>query len=143
MISSMLAAMVFGGALAASGHDALAAGPEGLWTASDGESQIRITSCGAKLCGALAWLKDANDSSGLPLRDMKNIDPALRARPLAGLPLLLGLARAGADWRGPIYNPEDGKTYEATLTLVDADKLQIRGCVAAIFCQTEVFARAK
>ena len=120
---------------------ALAAEPAGLWRTQDGESMIRIAPCGTKLCGTLAWLKDPAGEDGAPRRDSANADAALRNRPLIGVPLMAGLAKAGEIWSGKIYNPDDGKTYDGSVALTAAGTLEIKGCVAAIFCQTETLTR--
>lgn len=120
---------------------ARAADAAGLWQTQDGESQIRITPCGPKLCGTLVWLKQPGGEDGAPKRDSANADAALRNRPLIGVPLLAGLAKAGEGWKGKIYNPDDGKTYDGSVALTAAGTLEIKGCVAAIFCQTETLTR--
>ena len=120
---------------------ALAADPAGLWQTQDGDSRIRIAPCGAALCGTLAWLREPADAQGRPKLDAANGDPALRGRPLAGIPLISGMVRDGAGWRGKVYNPEDGKTYDATLALKDASTLLLQGCLAVVLCQTETLTR--
>lgn len=120
---------------------ALAAEPFGVWTTSDGESRMKISACGAdKLCGNLVGFSEPNDANG-PKRDAANADPALRQRPLMGVPVLLGLTRKGELWQGKMYNPEDGKTYDGSFSLKSPTTAEIRGCVAAIFCQSEKFVR--
>ena len=52
---------------------ARAAEPFGLWATEDGESKIKITPCGPKLCGTLAWLKEPNDAAGKPLNHPANL----------------------------------------------------------------------
>ena len=120
---------------------ARAADVAGLWQTEDGESRVKLSLCGQKLCGTLAWLKEPSDDRGAPRRDSANADPALRNRPLIGVPLLAGLAKAGEGWKGKIYNPDDGKTFDGTVGLTAAGVLEIKGCVAAIFCQTETLTR--
>ena len=115
--------------------------PTGLWQTGDGESRIKIQACGNKLCGTLAWLNAPNDAAGQPLRDDNNPDPALRSRPMLGLPLFQGLVRSGDTWTGKIYNPEDGKLYDSTLVLTGPGKAELSGCVAVVLCQTEVLTR--
>jgi hypothetical protein len=45
-------------------------------------------------------------------------------------------------WKGGrIYNPEDGRHYEASLTLKSANNLLVEGCVM-FFCQSQVWRRA-
>jgi uncharacterized protein (DUF2147 family) len=82
------------------------------------------------------------DAKGRPLRDSRNPDRKLRDRALKGTAMLSGFrAAGGGKWRnGRIYNPEDGRSYTATLTLVNANSLAVEGC-ALMFCQTQVWRR--
>jgi uncharacterized protein (DUF2147 family) len=44
------------------------------------------------------------------------------------LQILVGLKPDGANkWSGQIYNPEDGKTYGASVTMPNANTLKVRG----------------
>ena len=96
----------------------------------------------ATLCGTVRWLWDAVDDKGQPRLDARNVDASLRSRPLLGLPILSGLApAAGGGWSGRIYNPEDGKTYSATLRRIGQDTLLVDGCVLFI-CQKQVWRKA-
>jgi uncharacterized protein (DUF2147 family) len=66
----------------------------------------------------------------------------VRSRPLLGLSILSGLApAAGGGWSGRIYNPEDGKTYNATVRRTGPDSLLVEGCVLFI-CQKQVWRKA-
>lgn len=119
---------------------ALAGDPAGLWLTDDGEAKIRVSRCGANLCGNIAWLKDPNDNKGTPMLDEKNADARKRSRPLIGVPIVLAMKPDGADkWSGKIYNAEDGKTYNASITLAGST-LKVRGCVT-VFCQTRTWTR--
>jgi uncharacterized protein (DUF2147 family) len=86
---------------------------------------------GAMLCGKLVWFKWPNDAQGLPLIDVKNPDPALRTRPLLGLTVLDGLHRTGENtWEGGnIYDPDDGATYTASMSMLEDGSLQVRAYV--------------
>ena len=97
--------------------------PAGEWLAEDGDARIRITECGKNLCGFVAAAKNAGDT------DRKNPNPALRGRPIIGLPVLLDMKPAGTRWEGRIYNAKDGQTYDANISLIDPQKLRVEGCV--------------
>ena len=74
--------------------------PVGVWLHANERIKIQIVQCGELLCGSIIWFKWPNDAQGLPLVDLKNADPALRARPLLGLTVLYGLRRTGKNtWR--------------------------------------------
>jgi uncharacterized protein (DUF2147 family) len=119
---------------------AATADPTGYWYKPDAEreSKIQVFKCGAgksQLCAKIIWLKDPNDSKGKALHDIRNEDPSMRDRPIVGLTLFAGLApSAPATWSGKIYNPEDGHTYAATLTMVSRTQITLRGCKAWLLC---------
>ena len=95
----------------------VAAELSGVWQSEDADSRIRIAACGASLCATLAWLREGTDAQGAPRLDAANADPARRTRPLIGTALFANMVRSGDLWRGRIYNPDDGKTYEGTIAL--------------------------
>jgi len=103
--------------------------PRGDWMVSDGTAIIRIAPCGAALCGNVVWTKDSGGT------DENNPDPALRNRPILGLPILLGM-KPGSDgrWDGDVYNAENGKTYTSHIWLKAPDQLRIEGCVLGFLC---------
>lgn len=122
---------------------ALAGNPEGIWTMSDGKVTVKVDDCSGKLCARIVGLKEPiSKIDGKPKVDRENPDPAKRGRPLMGLPILIDMKPAGEDlWQGAIYNPDDGKTYSATVRQT-GDKMKVKGCVAGIFCKTNTFLRS-
>jgi len=119
---------------------AASADPTGYWYKPDAEreSKIQVSRCGAsksQLCAKIIWLKDPMDSKGKALHDIRNEDPSMRDRPIVGLTIFAGLSpSAPATWTGKIYNPEDGHTYAATLTMVSRTQITLRGCKAWLLC---------
>jgi uncharacterized protein (DUF2147 family) len=119
---------------------AASADPTGYWYKPDAEreSKILVFKCGASkklLCAKIAWLKDPKDSKGRPLHDIRNEAPSMRDRPIVGLQIFSGLApSAPGTWTGKIYNPEDGHTYSATLTVLSRKEIKLRGCKAWLLC---------
>jgi uncharacterized protein (DUF2147 family) len=148
MSALALAACLAAGPLAASPPaPAPAAAPDraiGEWLDGTGRAGITIAHCGTGLCGRITWLKIPRDSRGAPKRDLRNADTALRDRPLCGLEILSGLTPAGDDaWSGgTIYDPQNGKTYSATLRLGPDGTLNVRGYVGiALFGRSETWTR--
>ena len=137
----MLKPVMMSAALFAFAVPALAGDPTGTWTAAEGKSKVRISRCGASLCGNLVWLREPNDEAGKAKLDYHNENAALRSRPMIGVPILLAMAPEGEAFRGSIYNAEDGKTYAATLKQLSDNSVQVQGCVAAVFCKTQVWTR--
>jgi len=112
----------------------------GLWSTQSSGGVVEIAPCGELVCGVLVqspFLK--LDPS---LRDSRNEDPTLRARPLNGLIILSGFKGGPTSWAGgQIYNPDDGRTYSGSLELVSADSLKVTGCAARRRCRTQVWRR--
>ena len=114
---------------------------EGRWLTDDGKGIIRISSCGADLCGYIAEVLDK--TPGVPRTDVNNPDPHLRSQRLVGLRTLWGFRRDGAEWNGGrAYDPESGKSYRSTLALQPDGSLKVTGCVFVI-CESRRWTRAR
>jgi uncharacterized protein (DUF2147 family) len=124
----------------ASQSQAASADPTGYWVKPDAEreSKIQVFKCGSGkklLCAKIAWLKEPLGRTGQPLTDIRNENASLRNRQIVGLTIFTGLApSAPSTWTGKIYNPEDGKIYSATLTVLSRSKILLKGCKAWLLC---------
>jgi uncharacterized protein (DUF2147 family) len=132
-----LLAMGFGAlALVTVSASASAGDPYGVWVMDNGKVTLKIVDCGGKLCANIVGLKEPT-RNGKPKVDRHNENEKLRSRPLMGLQVVSGLKPKGADkWEGRIYNPDDGKTYGAKVTLVDQKTMKLKGCVLGVLCKT-------
>ena len=112
----------------------------GQWRTVRHGALVEIADCGnGTPCGALAWV-DAAISQGNS-RDIRNCDPALRDRPLIGVPILWGFEPGGDGWQnGRLYNPDDGKTFTAHLRLLSNTKLRVTGCLGPL-CRSQTWTR--
>ncbi|MEP9402002.1 DUF2147 domain-containing protein [Sphingomonas sp. VNH70] len=129
---ALLAAAALLGAL-----PAVAATPiAGRYVTADGSGVIEIGRCGATVCGRLVRILKAAPNAART--DVNNGDPALRSRPILGMPILTGFTDAGKDWRGRIYDPRNGKTYKSIVSREADGTLKVQGCIA-FFCQTQVW----
>jgi len=131
-------------ALALSTSLAQAAEPTGDWLTQDKLAVVRISTCGGKVCGVVQWLKRPTDKvTGQPRKDDLNPDPALRQRPLLGLPMLQGFSSDAPDhWSGgTIYDPDSGKTYQSKMTVQADGDLKVEGCVL-VFCKSQIWTPA-
>jgi uncharacterized protein (DUF2147 family) len=122
-----------------------AASAVGEWVTEGDKARVRIEPCAARaeqLCGTITWSYRPADAPDGPLVDVNNDDPALRTRPIVGLPLLQGFEPAGPEaWDGgTIYDPEGGKVYKSKFRLKGADTLEVDGCVL-FFCQSQTWTR--
>jgi len=117
--------------------------PTGVWLTQAGDARVRVSKCGGGICGVIVGLKDPIDpATGKPQVDDKNPNPALKKRPMIGLPLFSGMQPAGPNkWSGQIYNADDGSTYASSVTAISADSLRVEGCVGAL-CGGETWTRS-
>ena len=134
-LSILIAAAALGAAA-----PALAASPLGGWKTPTGT--VELYNCGAQMCGKVTG--GPKISANPDLRDAKNKNEALRGRKLMGLVFLTGFSGGPKEWTGgKIYNPDDGNTYQGTITLVDDHTLHLRGCVVFPLCKTQTWTRLK
>ena len=116
----------------------------GTWRMTDGKVTVRISECGAGLCGTIVGLKKPNDSHGRPKRDKENPNPALRNRQVIGLTILSNMKPNGSNsWKGTIYNPDDGRTYSSRMKLQGDSTMKVEGCVASVLCKSMKFTRIR
>ena len=95
----------------------------GLWDTNDG-AEVEIYERDGIYYGRFARFYDDPPAGGI---DSHNPDPALRTRSLVGADFILKFEFLDGKWRnGRIYNPENGKDYEADLEL-DGEVLKVRG----------------
>src|SRR6188768_2917488 len=107
---SFLIAAVAAAILAAPPARAQGAGEAtGVWLTQAGDARVRISKCGGGICGVIVGLKQPIDpATGKPQVDDKNPNPALRKRPIIGLPLFSSMRPTGpGKWSGQIYNADD------------------------------------
>ena len=117
---------------------ALALDPTGDWRVADGVANIRVAQCSGSMWGVVVWEKEPGG------RDTNNPDAAKRNRPTLDMPVLLDMKKKkpGLDqWEGHVYNSKNGQTYDSTITPVDPNHLEIRGCVLGFLCGGETWTR--
>lgn len=114
----------------------------GIWLTEKGDARIRITICGAGICGKVIALREPIDpETGKPATDNKNPNPALARRPVIGLNLFNDMRATGpASWAGRIYNADDGQFYASKVMLQSPTRLRVEGCVGAL-CGGETWSK--
>lgn len=107
----------------------IAPGYSGVWFDDTGQGAVEITPCNGSLCGRIVWLREPRDKSGRPLTDQNNSDARQRSRPICGLPVIGSLKRQpDGTWdAGWIYDPKQGKQFDAALRLQNPTALQVTG----------------
>ena len=126
----------------------------GTWLVASGKAQVRLQPCAdpsaGPLCGYISALIDPTGADGKVVgpeeaTDWRNPDPALRGRKVLGMPLVWGFkqtADPNSFEDGKIYNGENGKIYNANISLQPDGKLRLRGFVGTpMFGETQVWTR--
>lgn len=120
--------------------------PLGVWLNESGEARIEIYTCQKdKLCGKIVWLKDPL-RDGKPKTDINNPDSKKTQRPILNLVMMEGFEHdEGNKWDdGTIYDPKNGKTYSCNLTMLSADKLEVRGYIGfSMIGRSQAWTRVK
>jgi len=128
----------------------------GTWLTASGVAQVRIASCAdpsaGALCGFIVGLINPKGPEGQIVApdmatDYRNADPSLRSRKVIGMPLIWGFKKT-ADPNvfedGHIYNGENGKTYNANISLQPDGTLRLRGYVGSpMFGETQIWTRVR
>ena len=120
--------------------DAQADNVLGTWLTEAGDqggrAHVEISRSGGSLVGRIVHLEEPNFEAGharagKPKVDLENPDPKKRERAILGLQILSGFSYAGnGKWTGgTIYDPANGKTYKAQITVQGRDKLALRGYI--------------
>ncbi len=121
---------------AANGQDAQY--PVGRWRTQMQGALVEIKNCSdLSPCGFLIWV-DPSVSHGIR-NDIRNPNPALRSRPLIGVPIIWGLRRTEAGWGGGrVYNPETGQTFRSSMQSISDRRLKVTGCWGPL-CRSEIW----
>ena len=111
----------------------------GYWATSNLTSVIEVTMCDNALCAEIAWLWDVS-VAGRKMLDEKNPKKSSQKNSLVGRQLFSRFRKDSNGWKGRIYNPEDGRTYRASVTTRGKNALRVKGCWGP-FCLTQTWRR--
>jgi uncharacterized protein (DUF2147 family) len=117
---------------------------EGFWYNDVKDAKIQIyRGNDNKFYGKIIWLKDPVEN-GKPKMDKKNPKDKFKTQPLVGLIILRGFKGDENTYDdGTIYDPQNGKTYDCTITY-KGPKLSIRGYIGiSLFGRTTVWERVQ
>ncbi len=92
------------------------------------------------------WVRGGHEDEKLEFYDC---DGQLCAKetvlPPDGSPAIVILRHAAKiapnQWKGPLFNPENGKLYSGTITLDKPNQFTLKGCLIAFLCQSETWTR--
>lgn len=105
----------------------------GLWSNPKGSVHVRATPCGKRMCGVVVWASEK-----------ARADSARGGTPqLVGETLFRDFTREGPDrWRGKVFVPDIGKTFSGTITVIDKDRMEGKGClIGGIGCKSQIWTR--
>ena len=105
----------------------------GNWHNPKNTVAVHTGRCGQNLCG---WVIRASDKA--------KADVAKRGYPpLIGTALLRGYRNTGRmRWAGQIYVPDMGRAFGSTVEMIDADTLNVKGClIGGIICKSQIWRR--
>ena len=127
------AALFSSSALAQTADDAF-----GLWLDPRTGGHLEVLKCGDRLCAKIAKVITQG------IKDMNNVDPALRDRPLLGLMIMEGATRADdTTWEGSLYDRSSGKTYSGKVVVKGPDTIEVKGCLMSFICRGNTLTRVK
>lgn len=116
----------------------------GFWYTEGHEGGVELYGCADKICGRFAWLKPT-PVEGIA-HDDHNPDPTLRKRVLCHLQFMGNFTPDGHGHYedGWIYSPRHGQNFNAEMTLIDSDTLDLHGYVLApILGESQTWTRSK
>ena len=123
------------------GAVAQSADPVGEWLVKEGTARIKVVSC-PQAPGQPAVLWGVIWAETTPGVDDKNPDPSMKNRPMLGMPILIGMKQTQPNrWDGKIYDATRGSLFDSHISVNRSDMLEVRGCVAGIFCGGEDWKR--
>lgn len=126
---------IFGSGLAIlfSQHAAAADRSFGVWRNPSNSVHVRAQPCGERMCGVVVW---ASDKAKADARR-------------GGTDMLVGAALfrdftldKPGKWRGKVFVPDIAKTFSGTVTVIDNDTLEGKGCLlGGIGCKSQTWTR--
>jgi uncharacterized protein (DUF2147 family) len=95
--------------------------PLGLWLTEEKQGKVRIEQCGVSLCG---YSVDATSNQNGE-QVLVNMKPDKDSK-----------------WKGRIFDPSTGSTYDSTIALGGAGTLRVEGCaLGGMFCGGQTWSR--
>jgi uncharacterized protein (DUF2147 family) len=92
------------------------------------------------------WVREGHPTDKLEFYDCagklcaKGTQPMLDGSPAPEI-LRKAAKTAPNNWKGDLFNPEDGKTYTGKIAYEPPDQLTMTGCLVAFLCQSETWTR--
>ena len=135
MTRSVLVSMMLLSAAAVAQDATLPERTYGVWKNPKNSVHVEARECEDKMCGVVVW---ANDKAKADARR-------------GGTDVLIGRQlfqdfeeQQEGRWKGKVYVPDINRTFHGTVTIIDADTLEGKGCLlGGIGCKAQVWTRVK
>ena len=89
--------------------------PLGVWATEENKGNVRIESCGDRLCGYAVK---------------------------TGEKILINMKQQDSRWTGKIHDPDSGRNYDSTIAMKGANALKVQGCAfGGMFCGGQTWKR--
>src|SRR5581483_1181816 len=128
----------------------------GTWLVEKKTAEVKIEPCAnpanGPVCGTIVHLIDPKGPDGKIVaediaNDWHNVDPKLRDRKVIGLVIIYNFKKTSdpnSFENGYIYNGDNGKAYNANISLQADGTLRLRGYVGSpMFGETQIWTRVK
>jgi len=103
----------------------------GYWLTANKASIIQFTKEGDVYNGKIVWLRQPNDKSGKPVKDVNNPNKAKRNNPVLGTQMVYNLKYNAAKKiyeGGKAYQPQTGRTFDCKAKVTgDGNVLEVTG----------------
>lgn len=98
--------------------------PRGVWLRPEGGVQFSFYDCDDRLCAKVVAAQNPEDRAAI------------------GTVILRGAKQTGPnEWKGKLFNAEDGKTYDGFITVKTPTELTLKGCLWGVLCSDETWKR--
>nr|WP_121049875.1 DUF2147 domain-containing protein [Sphingosinicella microcystinivorans] len=132
---SVLVSMMLLAAPAAAQNATLSERTYGTWQNPKNSVHVEARECDGKMCGVVVW---ASDKAKADARR-------------GGTDQLIGRQlfqdfeeQQEGRWKGKVFVPDINRTFHGTVTIIDADTLEGKGCLlGGIGCKSQVWTRVK
>ncbi len=101
----------------------------GTYLKQDGKSKIEFYQTGNTYSGKVVWLKEPNNASGQPLKDVNNPDKSLKNRTIINCTVIKNLQYdgEGSYIKGEAYRPEEGDNIKLKIQIKSNGTILVTG----------------
>ena len=100
--------------------------PYGVWLRAESGTTFDFYNCAEKLCAKVIAVANPQDKKAIGTVILRN-----------------AVKNDDGDWEGDLYNTQNGKTYNGTISVKKPTELTLTGCLISFLCKSEKWERAK